>query len=122
MGEANLMAVYCGVCGVRIGAATENDGAFSTNIDFKGWDVRRAGGWDVLDPAGRPKIEDTCEECGALLREVVTKAANEIVAKHAERVAQLSVMLRKHAEDAQKLIEEKAEFERDWRVHRARRT
>lgn len=77
------MAVYCNVCASRLGSAVENDGSFSVAPSFKNYE-------------GKAKIEDTCEDCGEILREAVARAANEIAVRHQEAI--LDLRLRHEAE------------------------
>jgi len=106
------MAVYCGVCSDRLDDATENYGGFAAAPDFKGWDTRKQYGGTY--------IHDTCKSCAAVLREAVTKAANQIVKQNAQRVAELAKFIKEQQEADQRSLQEKAEFERDWLIQRAK--
>lgn len=69
------MAVYCGVCAIRIACAPENGGSFPT---------REFGGWD-----DKSKISDTCADCAAALRVGVAEVAYVIAQRHADRIETL---------------------------------
>lgn len=73
------MAVYCGVCAVRIACAPENGGSFPT---------REFGGWD-----DKSKISDTCEDCAAALRVGVAEVAHSIAQRHTARIEALRASL-----------------------------
>ncbi|MFA4971527.1 MAG: hypothetical protein WC683_02860 [bacterium] len=104
------MACYCGVCARRLSDATENYGSFQTSPNFEGWDIPETRKW--------PVINDTCEGCAKILRDAVTKAANEIVLKNLERVESLARTVAEDREKQKRAEREKAEFERAWRQHK----
>jgi curli biogenesis system outer membrane secretion channel CsgG len=106
------MAVYCGVCAVRLSSAIENDGSFNTNKDFKGWDTQGTS---------RSRISDTCEPCGKILRAAVTKAANEIIIQNAPDVEALRQQQKETRDREARSSKEKAEFETAWSQERLRR-
>jgi len=98
------MAVHCGVCATRIGAAHENCGSFTVGKGFDGWSAR---------------IDDTCERCAAVLAEATTKAANEIVAAHRKRVDALKDAVEEEARRRADLAEERRRFELEWAARKA---
>ena len=99
------MAVYCGVCAIRIACAPENGGSFSAS-EFGGWD-------------DKSRISDTCEDCAAVLCAAVTRAAGEIAQGHRARIDALRDAVTRER-SAQKAYEHDrrvalAEFERKRR-------
>jgi hypothetical protein len=100
------MAVYCGVCAHRIWSAPENGGRFPTD-DFGGWDEGS-------------RIDNTCEDCAAALRAVVSHRAAALREDNLDRVEGLRLRLaeedkrRREHEEARR----KALAEVDARFHR----
>ena len=106
------MAVYCGVCAIRIGSAPENEGSFqTTGRDFGGWDMGKGG---------QSQIHDTCDACASVLRTAVTEAARVIAGMHKDRIEALKVEMAGWKERQERIEKAKNEFERDWLAHRAK--
>jgi hypothetical protein len=78
------MAVYCGVCAVRISSAADNGGAFPTH-DFGGWE-------------SGSKIHDTCVSCAGQLMDAVAAVARRIREDNLDRVVGLRARLLKEAD------------------------
>lgn len=95
------MAVYCGVCAVRISSAPDNGGSFPSD-DFGGW------GRSVREQ-GTSRIDDTCESCAMRLRVVVAKEARRIRSlKHnAPRVEALRREIAHHEAEQKRYEEER---------------
>lgn len=106
------MAVFCGVCGRRIMSAPENDGPWPVTEEWQGFQSRN----------GRPAITDSCEDCGAVLRAAVTKAALEIAARNTERIDAMKRDIAAWEHEKKRDEEERMEFERAWHAHRAAKT
>jgi hypothetical protein len=103
------MAVHCSVCATRLYDATENEGSFQVAGTFTGWD-----GDDEKAYGRGPRIQHTCASCAGVLREAVTKAANEIVERHRPAIEVLRAEVKAARERQAKFERDKAQFEREW--------
>jgi len=102
------MAVYCGVCAVRLSNATENGGAF-LSADFGGWDK----GYE---------INATCERCCLALRKAVSEAARSLIKSRIvkARVADLKRSVAEEEQSRKTYGKSRREaldaFETDWHL------
>ena len=116
------MAVHCSICASRISCAPDNYGRYPTTEAFKGWDTAGDGyGADKYQKAGKPNINDTCEDCYRILQIVhdkyvleLTEVANFIVERNQERVDKLKAEIQAEKDRQTKFDRDKRAFENDW--------
>lgn len=95
------MAVYCGVCAVRLSGGWENSGSFRVTSEFRGW-----------HPG---KISDTCDDCAAVLTKAVTVAANKLADKYRVTVDKLKAEVQEEEERRKRYDKEKDAIEAEVR-------
>lgn len=102
------MAIYCGVCATRLYDGSENYGGFQVSPSFQG-----------IYTSKYPHINDACKSCHDILVDVITQAANKIVADNSDRVEARKNELQKHRDHEEKTRQEKLEFEQAWNARRS---
>jgi len=62
------MAIYCDVCGTMLMSAYENEGGFPT-----------PDGFISKSPYGRGRLDDTCTDCGLIIKNEIKKTVKNVV-------------------------------------------
>jgi hypothetical protein len=118
------MAVYCGVCAIRIFEAIDNEGSFQVAHAFaNGWDPKPNPSWKRTPPLSiSHKIDNTCGSCAEALRLSIAETAKVIAGKYQDRILTLKNALAERERVDAELEKDRQEFEAAWRAARFKRS